>query len=157
MENHKQREKGNATLGVLAAMMPSWLLLLCAGGLTFWQVGLNDSPSPWFIIYISAVWLTIFPAIAFGSGLICAFFWQPIIEGENYHKWSAWAVLSIFAPTIFGLGAGCLAMMFAYLPCLWLFNQGVQQGLVWWPQKRWRHFIGLRNDWEREDEDLSGE
>ena len=114
--------------GVLAAIAPSWLVLVGATGLTFWQIGLRNNPSPWLVAYIWVVWGSIFPALSFGSGVICAFFWQPIIAGENYRKWSGWATLGIFAPMIFGCGGGCLTLMIAYLPCLWLFNKGVAQG-----------------------------
>lgn len=141
--------------GSVGAVALSWLSFVCVNWVSFSLMGLA-SPRPgraptWAWIGFALVWLAAFPIISGVAGLVCAWFWHPIARREQCTKWGARTFFAVLAPACLSLFC-CLGLL-VYWPCLLVFSKGLDYGYKWWPRREWRTFFGLRNQWEREDEE----
>ena len=153
MKNNKSR----FWAGALSTLLLGWL----AFGFTIWLSGeiLQRDPSPgsdymylpniWFALAILLLWLSALASISFVCGAFCAFFWRDIADKNTYDSSGFWLFPLILLPSMLLCGLGIIA----FFPCLPLYYKGTDFGNKWWPQKRYRHFFGLSNDWERDSED----
>ncbi len=146
--NNASTGRGRVWMGAVSAVCAGWLGFLCVSWtvivITNWADGSASKGSDWqrALGYISMA--SAFPMLSFGAGLVCAFFWHPVVSKERALKWGAWVTLVLLLPQ-------CCFLLIAYLPCLWVFNQGLDCGYKWWPQRAWRTFFGLSNSWERDE------
>ena len=107
--------------------------------------------------------LMLIPASGLVAGWVCAFFWHPIADRITSERWGAFVLLLIFAPApplapLLSMGAWSweapLFWLIITLPfALASFHRGVHIGFRWWGEGYWRHFVGLANDYEREEQD----
>ena len=136
--------------GALCALVAGWAAVAFGIWLTFIAVDYLDPapslfPAPQYLIGFGVLWLVAFPVIGFAMGLICAFWWHELAPIGKQQHWAIGLALTFFLPSaILSFGAICLLIVAVPLMAVALM-QGIEK------QSRWRHFVGLANDYEREN------
>ena len=94
------------------------------------------------------------PVGGFVSGLICSFLWHPVAKRVTCEQWGAIVVLLFFAPILLlrpmPLSPFIVPVIVAFPCALVPFHRGINVGFRYWREGRWRNFVGLANDWERD-------
>ena len=98
------------------------------------------------------VLLPAFPIGGFAMGMACAFFWHSVAAQEQRDEWRLGVLMVFFLPLFWlGIVGGIAAICLLAPLTVKQFHRGLETGLTWWPRRRWRHFVGLANEWEREE------
>lgn len=139
--------------GTGCAALWSWLasalIFFCSRGLADTQFA--QRAAGWFVSLIClAWWLTsVFPVL-FMAGAIASFFWHPLERICDLKIWGAWCVVIILAPLLL-IDWLPFYLLICFAPLAILpFHSGLGRSAEWWRRRRYRHFFGLSNDWERD-------
>ena len=149
--------------GIASAVGAGVAAFVCAGfaatGLTqLFQMDATDGAlfSIAFILIfhlVNLVWM----------GLVCTYFWHRINPAPPRLPATLLMLILYYGfPFLWSLVQGdtdtgklFIETTFAYLlvgtlVSLWPLQLSIGFGLKWWPKRRYRHFFGLSNPWERE-------
>ena len=110
--------------------------------------------SLWGQIFAIGFGLISFAAIFYGAAIIATFFWATVAEDVTNEECAAWGtgtLMLIFALIVFSTPVGILFVLFLGFVMSWFFRRGMIFGGDFWKQRRWRKFLGLTNDYERDD------
>ena len=145
--------------GLLSAVALGWLLGALILGFDEWVFGhrIRHSQFSLLLEFMFVVHLTFLPFMGFAAGFASAFFWHHSLERVSCERWSVPVVSLIFAPVLL-LGFQSFALPFFLLPIAFVlalspFRRGVHVGFRWWHDGYWRQFLGLSNEWQREDDE----
>lgn len=132
--------------GALSALASSWL----AFALIFWVAATLFNAFDWGWLIAAPLVLFSFFGTFFAAGVLCAFFWSPIADEQTCLNWGAWVVLMVLSPLLLIHLLALLLLILLYPLTVVPFHVGAEFGAHWWKQRRWRHFLGLANDYERD-------
>ena len=147
---NKWKRQSRFWTGALSALILGWAAI--AFGIWLTSVALSALhpppsllPPTAYIVGFGALWMAAFFCIGFAMGFVCAVCWHKVEPLEQQYNRSLSLSLVFFLPVaVFGLGAVCV-LIFAFP----LFAFGWRRGLV--SRARLPHFLGLTNDWERDE------
>ncbi len=142
--------------GILALVVADWVASLLT---QLFAMDRTDS-ALFKIVFILIFHLANF----FWMGMTAAFFWHRIrLQTERLVKLLLILVPYYSFPFIWMAAhrqrvdflAGVPFVLVATLLSLWLLDASIRFGLKWWPKRRYRHFFGLTNDYESDEETKS--
>ena len=133
----------------------SWWLCFALLNL-FFRWTLNNTGAARLTLPLVLLQFALVPAGGWAAGLLCAFLWHPVADRVTCERWGALVVLLLFAPLLL-LGMGQLLSLLAFVALAFVcalvpFHRGINVGFRYWHEGYWRHFVGLTNEWERDDE-----
>ena len=144
----KRQRAGRFWTGAICATLWTWLAL----ALNFWVAALVAAQFSWGLWLGALYGLLAFVAIFYCAGIIGTFFWYCVANSKDCQDWGAWTVLIALTP-ILAVSPIALLLLIFLLPCAVLpFLRGAEWGEDCWKRERWRHFFGLSNDWERDND-----
>ena len=156
---NERRKSGRFRAGFLSAVALGWLTIALLLLLDAWVFSdrIRHSQATSLITLLFVVHLTCLPFIGFVAGLVSAFFWHSTIDRTTCERWGTPVVALIFAPLLL-LGIWVTPAPFVVLPIAFVcalspFHYGINVGFRWWGEGYWRHFVGLSNEWEREEDE----
>ena len=149
----KWQRIGRFWAGATCASLWSWL----AFALTSAVMSLLYENFSWGQIFGLGFGFVSFIAIFYGAAIIATYFWAKVADNSgNNKKYAAWGtgtVMLILAPMVAVNPIGLLVVIISCPLAFWSFRSGMPSGEYFWKHRRWRHFFGLTNDYERESKD----
>ncbi len=130
--------------GALCAALWSWLALALVQALLL-PLHRNFD---WGALVAIPLALCALLAILFGAGVFASYFWLEITDPKRCTRWGEFTVLLILAPSLRWALWSLPVLIFAFLLAILPFDFGRDWGEEIWERRRWRHFLGLSNDWE---------
>ena len=147
MNDSLRKQQRHGFVGICSGLFVGWFCFALALRL-FWHLGQTDYLSRYssFFLLVGAVFLLLpmFPIVGFAMGMTCAFFWRGCARKEQLESWRLWVLIPFFLPLfslglINGVASICIVAPMMVKP----FNRGINFGVTWWGERRWRHFVGL--------------
>ena len=118
------------------------------------KIGVLDHSNSiaWIFVFVCASWLVGLLILAYLMGLMCAFFWHQLQLSEAPIGWSVIVLIFAISPTLVAGGLDVfLVVCILFFLGIFPIRRGLEVGMKWWPQRRYRQFFGLANDYERDD------
>ncbi len=155
--------------GLLAFGCAKYALARFGGLLIIQMSGTNAKLASTIIISFA---LLFYLANIVWMGLAGSFFWHRMTARPRRYKQLLWVLIPYYSFSfvwferesgsvsanygVFGLLAAALfyATIATLFSC-WPLDRSIQFGSKWWPKRRYRHFFGLTNDYERDEETKS--
>ncbi len=149
----KWRRWGRFWAGTLSALAIWWVSFVLLNLFFTWI--LNWPGAAWLTIASVLLQFALVPAGGFVAGMICSFLWHPIADRVTCERWGAIVVLLLFAPFLWlermQLSYFIVPVIVAFFCALVPFHRGINVGFRYWHEGYWRHFVGLTNEWERDE------
>ena len=154
MKPSKRKGLRRVWMGAVGAIGAAWLTLALLVWVSFRITKLDPAPgiayfpSTRTMILLLWLWAAAFPIISFIMALVCTFFWPFDTTEVERERWGFWLLSVAFAPLFLLYGVGLLV----FLPSLFVLYHALDWGAQWWKRRRYRQFLGLANDYERDSD-----
>lgn len=147
---------GRFWAGTLSALMGWWFCFVATNFFREWTLLHQNWPGfPWLTIALVLLQFAMIPAGGFAAGLVCSFLWHPVADRVTCERWGAIVVLLLFTPILLlgptGTAHFLLPMILVFPFALVPFHRGANVGFRYWHEGYWRNFVGLTNEWERDE------